>query len=74
MEGIFFTIIRQYFKGSTETHSVEIKTDRNQAVQRFFNILAADLADATITWNAVYVIDNKGNMIEGRVFDRRTEE
>ena len=71
---MFYTVIRQFFKGENETHSMEIKTDRETAVQRFFNILAADLADSTITYNAAYIIDSNGLMIEGRVFDRRTQE
>ena len=71
---MFYTVIRQFFKGENETHSMEIKTDREAAVQRFFNILAADLADNTITYNAAYIIDSNGLMIEGRVFDRRTQE
>lgn len=72
MEGIFYTVIRQFYKGSNETHSMEVKTDKDAAVQRYFNILAADLADNTITYNAAYIIDSNGNMLEGRVFDRRT--
>lgn len=71
MEGIFYNVIRQFFKGETETHSMEVKADRDTAVQRFFNILAADLADAAITYNSAFVIDSNGVMIEGRVFDRR---
>ena len=71
---MFYTVIRQFFKGENETHSMEIKTDKETAVQRFFNILAADLADSTITYNAAYIIDSNGLMIEGRVFNRRTQE
>lgn len=74
MDGIFYTVIRQFFKGEAETHSMEVKADREAAVQRFFNIIAADLADSAITYNAAFVIDSNGQMIEGRVFDRRTEE
>jgi len=71
---MFYTVVRQFFKGETETHSMEVKDSREAAVQRYFNILAADLADETITYNAAYIIDSNGLMIEGRVFDRRTEE
>lgn len=72
---MFYTVIRQFFKGTAETHSMEIKQTKEAAIQRYFNILAADLADATITWNAAYIIDSNGLMIEGRVFDRtETEE
>jgi len=71
---MFYTVVRQFFKGETETHSMEVKTDRDAAIQRYFNILAADLADETITYNAAYIIDSNGLMIEGRVFDRHVPE
>lgn len=71
---MFYTVIRQYFKGDSETHSMEIKEDRTEAIQRYYNILAADLQNAEITWNAAYIIDSTGLMIEGRVFDRSTTE
>ena len=68
---MFWSIVRQFYKGTAETHSVEVKADKDAALQRFFNIIAADLADASITYNACYIIDSNGTMIEGRVFDRR---
>ena len=68
---MFWTVVRQFFKGTAETHSMEIKQSKEEAIQRFFNILAADLDNKEITWNAAYVIDSTGLMIEGRVFDRR---
>lgn len=68
---MFFTVVRQFFKGVKETHSMEIKETKDAALQRYFNIIAADLADAEITYNAAYIIDSNGLMIEGRVFDRR---
>lgn len=71
---MFYTVIRQFFKGDTETHSMEVKDSKDAAVQRYFNILAADLADSAITYNAAYIIDSNGLMIEGRVFDRRESE
>lgn len=74
MDGMFFQIVRVFFKGDKETHSVEFKSDRNEAIQRYFNIIAADLANAEITYNAAYIIDSNGLMLEGRVFDRRQED
>ena len=68
---MFWTVVRQFFKGVKENHSMEIKEDKDRAIQRYFNILAADLADSEITYNAAYIIDSNGLMIEGRVFDRR---
>ena len=74
MENTFFTVIRQYMKGANETHSMEVYTDRQAALQRYFNIIASDLANAEITYQATYVIDKSGLMIEGRVFDRAAVE
>ena len=71
---MFYTIVRQFFKGSAETHSMEIKQTKEEAILRYFSILAADLGNNEITWNACYVIDSNGLMIEGRVFDRRETE
>ena len=66
----FYTVIRQFFKNGSETHSMEIKTDLPAATQRYFAIIAADLADSAITYNAAYIINSSGQMLEGRVIDR----
>lgn len=71
---MFYTVVRQFFKNGTETHSMEIKQTRGEALQRYFNIIAADLADSAITYNAAYIIDSNGLMIEGRVFNDVTPE
>lgn len=65
-----YAVIRIFFKGETETHSVEFKNTLIEAQQRFFNVVAADLANNEITYQAAYIIDAKGLMVEGRVFDR----
>ena len=70
----FYSIVRIYFKGETETHSIEQKATLIEAQQRYFNILAADLANDTITYVSAFIIDNKGMMVEGRVFDRTPVE
>jgi len=66
-----YAIVRIYYKGEAETHSVEYRDTLLDAQQRYYNILAVDLADKNITYQACYVIDAKGLMVEGRVFDRR---
>lgn len=71
---MFYTVIRQFYKGEAETHSMEVKTDLNSALQRYFSIIATDLANDEITYQAAYIIDSNGTMIEGRVFDRRVVE
>lgn len=71
MPNKFYSVIRQFYKNGTETHSVEPKAEKLEAIQRFFNIIAADLADPDIEYNAAYIIDSDGVMLEARVFDRR---
>lgn len=77
MDGTFFIITRIFYKGSSETHSVEIKTDRQQAAQRVYNIVAADLADSTITYQFVDVVDCYGSRLydfpKPIIYDRRPE-
>ena len=70
---MFYQVIRIVFKGETKSHSVEYKTDYEVALQRYFNIIAADLADAQVTYNAAYLIDNGGNVIRKEVFANREE-
>lgn len=66
----FYSVIRIFFKGDVETHSVEHKSTLLDAQKRYFNIIAADLASEDITYQAAYIIDSNGMMVEGRVFDR----
>jgi len=74
VEGKFYTVVRQFFKGTAETHSMEIKQTYQAAEQRWLNILATDLDNKEITWNACYIIDSNGLMIEGRVYDEAARE
>lgn len=71
---MFYTIVRQFFKGTAETHSVEIKQNYQAAEQKWLNNLAADLQNPEITWNACYIIRSDGTMIEGRVYDENARE
>lgn len=68
---MFYTVVRQFFKGDAETHSMEVKQTLDDARKRYFGIIAADLNDNDITYQAAYIIDSNGLMVEGRVFDRR---
>lgn len=71
---MFYTVIRIFFKGEAETHSVEQKDSYDAALQRYFNIIAADLQNAEITYNAAYIINSGGTLLRGEVFDRRNAE
>lgn len=68
---MFYSVIRIFFKGDAETHSVQQFSELKDAQKRYFNIIASDLADNNITYQACYIIDSSGLMVEGRVFDRR---
>ena len=73
---MFYIVTRIIYKGSTESHSVEIKTDPRQATQRFYNVIAADLADDTVTYQYASITDCYGNYVDGIrpvVYDRRAE-
>lgn len=65
-----FAIIRIFYKGEAETHSVEFKSTYFEAQQRYYGIIAADLANPDITYQAAYIINASGLMMDGKVFDR----
>jgi ferritin-like protein len=74
MENYFYIVTRLFYKGSEETHSVQIITDHRQATQRFYNIIAADLADNDVTYQFASIVDCRGNSVDGLrpvVYDRR---
>lgn len=68
---MFYQVIRIFFKGETKSNSVEYFDSYDSALQRYFNVIAADLANNQVTYNAAYLIDNGGNFIRKDVFDRR---
>lgn len=65
-----FAIIRIFYKGDKETHSVEFKDTYLEAQQRYYNVIATDLANPDITYQAAYIINASGLMMDGKVFDR----
>ena len=66
----FYSVIRIFYKGDKETHSIQIFDDYTEAQKRFYSIIAADLQDSAITYNACYVIDAQGLTLDCKVFDR----
>lgn len=70
----FYSVIRIFFKGETETHSVQQFSDLQSAQTRYFNMLASDLGNEEITYCSAYIIDSNGMMVEGRVFDKTVTE
>lgn len=71
---MFYQVIRVFFKGETKSNSVEYHDGYDSALQRFFSIVAADLGNKDVTYNAAYIIDSYGNMLRHEVFDRRQPE
>lgn len=71
---MFYSVIRIFFKGEAETHSVQQFDTLQDAQKRYFTIIATDLADESITYQSAYIIDSHGLMMEGRVFDRAVAE
>jgi hypothetical protein len=67
----FYTVVRIFFKNNEVSHSVQYFEDRAQAMKRYFNILGTDTGTEGVTYNACYLIDNTGLMLEGRSFDER---
>lgn len=65
-----FVVIRIFYKGEAETHSVEFKDSYLEAQQRYYGIIAADLANPDVTYQAAYIINAAGLMLDGKVFDR----
>lgn len=75
MNPIFYIVIRIFNKGTQENHSVQQYTDKRTATQRFYNIIAADLADDAVTYQYAEIRDSNGNQVDGInpvVYDRRT--
>lgn len=70
----FYSVVRIYFKGAQETHSVEQRATLQDAQKRYFNILATDFGNDEVTYCSAYIIDSDGLMVEGRVFDKTIEE
>lgn len=68
-----FVVIRIFYKGEAETHSVEFKDTYLEAQQRYYGIIAADLANPDVTYQAAYIIDARGLMLDGKAFDRTPE-
>ena len=70
----FFIVTRIFYKGENETHSVQIFADKRQATQRFYGIVAADLADNAVTYQFASICDSLGNnVLNPVVYDRRSE-
>lgn len=66
-----FVVVRIFFKGDAETHSVQFFDTYAEAQKRFYSVIASDLQNAEITYQACYIVNAQGLMIDCKVFDRR---
>ena len=74
MNPIFYIVTRLYMIGTEENHSIQTFTDKRTASQRFYNIIAADLANNDVTYQFASICDSFGNYVDGIepvVYDRR---
>lgn len=70
---MFYQVIRIFFKGTQETHSVQFFDTQREAQKRYYSILAADLANDEITYSAAYIINSAGQIVEERIFTAEQE-
>ena len=66
-----FVVVRIFYKGDAETHSVQFYDTYDEAQTRFYSVIAADLQNPDITYQACYIINAQGLMTDCKVFDRR---
>lgn len=60
-----FLVIRFYIKDGVEGHSIQKFDDKLIATQRFYNIIAADLADTSITYQYTEIRGTDGGIVDG---------
>lgn len=68
-----YIVLRIYYRGSTEAHSIEYKDTLREAQTRFHNILAADEGNANTTYCLCMVFDRKTNRLLNEIHDFREE-
>ena len=67
-----YVVGRVYITNGTFKSSIEYK-GQEDAYKRYYNILAADLQDTTVTYNGAFIINPVGRILESRAFDRTPE-
>lgn len=68
-----FLVYRLFIKNGTLSSSIEYKNYR-EAHARYFNILAADLQNAEITFNMGGIISAAGDLLKNQSFNHEEEE
>lgn len=70
---MFYIVNRFFYKGEEETHSTQIFTSYEEARKRYYNIIAADLQDESITYQMAIILSSDGITRDVQVFDRNAE-
>ena len=74
MGQLFYLVVRVFLKNGKYNHSIQEIRDVRQAKQRYYNIIAADLADNDVLYQYCSITDCYGNNVDGLlpvVDDRR---
>ena len=68
-----YAVVRIYYRGANEAHSIEYKDTLREAQTRFHNILAADEGNANTTYCLCMVFDRRTNRVLSEIHDYREE-
>lgn len=66
-----YAVLRIYFRGATEAHSIEYKDTLREAEARFHNILAADEGNNQTTYCLAMIFDKLANLVKSEIHDYR---
>ena len=69
-----FAVLRIFFRGETEAHSIEYKDTMREAETRFHNILAADEGNGQTTYCLCAILDKSVGTSRIEVRDYREEK
>lgn len=58
-----YYIIRIFFRGENESHSIESRDEYRAALTRYYNIIAADLANTQNTYCLAMLLNSKGEKV-----------
>ena len=68
-----YAVLRIYYRGATEAHSIEYKDTLREAQTRFHNILASDEGNDNTTYCLCMVFDRRTNRVLSEIHDYREE-
>lgn len=70
-----YFVIRIFFDFTdAEQHSVQIYTDKVQALKRYYSIIANDIDKEIYKYEMVSVINQAGTAIAQQIFERETQD